>query len=87
MTRTRHMHARMSQRAISGMLVDLTRKFGIPRDDGKIVLNRKGVRDLQEELRRILQVAERALQKGGVIVVEEDDNLITTYPLGTRRGH
>ena len=75
---TKHMQARMSQRGISGDMVDLARRFG--RDDqDKCVLDRRGLRDLLEELRSLQRRVIKALDKGGLVVVETDGALITTY--------
>lgn len=89
MTKTRHMQARMSQRGIRQELITLTERFGEPVQD-KIVLNRKGIQTLLEELRELQRVAMRALDKGGVVVVESGEALITTYNLDShdrRRAH
>ncbi|MBP2297102.1 hypothetical protein [Azospirillum rugosum] len=80
MAKTRHMQARMSQRGIRQELVTLTQRFGEPVQD-KVVLNRKGIQTLLDELRDIERVAMRALDKGGVVVVESGGSLITTYNL------
>ncbi len=75
---TTHMQARMSQRGISGEMVDLARRFG--RDDqDKYILDRKGLRRLLEELRGLERKVIKALDKGGVVVVEAGGALITTY--------
>lgn len=80
MAKTRHMRARMSQRGIRQELVTLTQRFGEPVQD-KVVLNRKGIQTLLGELRDIERVVMRALDKGGVVVVESGGSLITTYNL------
>jgi hypothetical protein len=75
---TKHMQARMSQRGISGDMVHLARRFG--RDDqDKYILDRKGLRRLLEELRGLERKVIKALDKGGVVVVEAGGALITTY--------
>jgi hypothetical protein len=75
---TKHMQARMSQRGISGDMVDLARRFG--RDDqDKYILDRKGLQRLLEELRGLERKVIKALDKGGVVVVEAGGALITTY--------
>ena len=75
---TKHMQARMSQRGISGDMVDLARRFG--RDDhDKCILNRRDLHGLLEELRGLERKVIKALDKGGVVVVEADGALITTY--------
>jgi hypothetical protein len=75
---TKHMQTRMSQRGISGDMVELARRFG--RDDpDKFVLDRKGLRNLLDELRGLERKVIKALDKGGIVVVETDGALITTY--------
>jgi hypothetical protein len=75
---TKHMHARMSQRGISGDLVDLVRQYG--RDDqDKSILGRKDLQGLLDELRRLERTVIKALDKGGVVVVESGGALITAY--------
>ena len=85
MSKSRHMQARMSQRAISQKLVELTLEFGVERHDGKVVLSRKGLQILVRELKALEQTAQRALGKGGLIVVCDGDTLITTYSLNSYR--
>jgi hypothetical protein len=94
MARTKHIQQRMSQRGITLDLVDLARQFGEPNQD-KVVLGRKGLGELLEAVRDIERAAKKALDKGGIVVIEDGDALITTYRLdsfsrrkaGTRRGH
>lgn len=80
-SKTKHIQARMSQRAIDQGLVDLVLVFGCPGPDGKVVLNRKALEALCERLNKLRQDAHKALHKGGVVVVEEGGKLITTYRL------
>ncbi len=81
MSKTRHIQARMSQRAISQKLLDLTLEFGVERHDGKVVLNRKGLMTLLDQLASLREAAQKAINKGGLVVVKEGDVLITTYRL------
>jgi hypothetical protein len=75
---TKHMQARMSQRGIPGELVDLARQFG--RDDNdKLILDRKGLSGLLGELRALERKVIKALDKGGLVVVEANGALITAY--------
>lgn len=75
---TRHMAAQMSRRAIRRDLVDLTCQYG-EIDQDKRILNRKGLQHLLAELRQFERMVIRAIDKGGVVVVEADGELITTY--------
>ncbi|QOZ66558.1 DUF4258 domain-containing protein [Bradyrhizobium arachidis] len=80
MARTRHFQQRMSQRGISLEMVELVRRFGEP-DQDKIVLGRKSLRELIAAMQRLERTAKEAMDKGGCVVVEDGDSLITTYRL------
>jgi len=68
----------VSQRGIPGDLVNLVRQFG--RDDhDRTVLGRKDLHGLLNEVRGLERLVLKALDKGGVVVVEADGALITTY--------
>jgi hypothetical protein len=85
---TKHMQARMSQRGIPGDLVNLVRQFG--RDDhDRLVLGRKDLHGLLNEVRGLERLVLKALDKGGVVVVEADGALITAYNANSfdRRAH
>ncbi len=77
---TKHMQGRMSQRAIKSDLVQLTQQFG-HRDGDKVVLTKKSLVMLQSELDSLKKTVQEALKKGGVVVVESGDTMITTYRL------
>jgi hypothetical protein len=78
---TRHIQMRMSQRGISKRVLELALEFGVVEND-KVLLNRKAVRDLIAALNDMKQTAQKALDKGGLVVVETDDgSLVTTYTL------
>jgi hypothetical protein len=81
--KTRHIQARMAQRAISQKLVHLTLEFGVERPDGKVVLNRQGLSHLLEKISSLKKVAQKAYDKGGLVVVSDGDTLITTYRLAS----
>lgn len=72
----------MSQRAITQELLALALSFGTENHDGRVLLDRRGLLELMESLNALRQAAQRALNKGGLVVVREGDSLITTYPLG-----
>jgi hypothetical protein len=81
MARTRHIGKRMSQRGIRMTLVNLAMQFGENVQD-RHVLGRQGLRLLLGELRDLERTAMRALDKGGLVVVQGDDGtLITAYNL------
>lgn len=82
---SQHARKRMSQRRITGAMLKLVQKYGEVRHD-KLVLDanqayqlvleiQKGISQLQDELRCAKKVAD----KGGLIAVEADNNVITIY--------
>lgn len=78
MARTRHFQQRMSQRGMTLDIVDLAQQFGDIHQD-KRFLSRKGLQQLIASARQIERAAKKALDKGGVVVVEDNGALITTY--------
>jgi hypothetical protein len=68
----------MSQRGITGDMIELAIRFGTL-DGDRIVLGRKELGRLIAEVRDIERVAMKAIDKGGVVVVEAGGNLVTTY--------
>lgn len=87
MSKTRHIEARMSQRAINQKLLNLTLEFGVEYENGKVILNRQGLDELMRQLRELQQAAQQAANKGGLVVVRKGETLITTYRLDSyRRG-
>jgi hypothetical protein len=78
MAHTRHMTTRMNQRGITQDLVALTLEYGECQHD-KYVLTRKGLEQILAALRQTERTVIRALDKGGVVVVEDGGQLITTY--------
>ena len=92
MGKTRHIQKRMKQRAIGQKLVELTLEFGVEYHDGKVILNRQGLQILIKELKTMEQAAQKAADKGGLVVIRDGDTLITTYRLdsfdqGARRNN
>jgi hypothetical protein len=78
MSRTRHMMSRMNHRGIGKDLVDLVLEYGECQQD-KYVLNRNSLERLLSELRDLERTVIRAIGKRGVVVVEDEGQLITTY--------
>ena len=85
MAKTKHMQARMGQRAINERLLEIVHSFGVALPNGRRLLNRQALQCLQTSLRRLLRDSERALQKGGMGVVEVDGLQITAFGLGQKR--
>jgi hypothetical protein len=75
---TRHMQDRMNQRGIPGQLVSLTLEYGEWQGD-KCQLSRKALRRLIANVDGLRSTLVRAIDKGGLTVVEADGALITAY--------
>ena len=82
MSKTRHIQARMSQRGIQQSMIDLTMKYGVEQKD-KVILNKEGLTNLLHELQSVQKVAQKMLEKGGLVVVEEGGMKITTFHLNS----
>jgi len=81
---TLHMDVRMNQRGITADLVNLALQHGEWRGD-RCRLDRKGLRQLIAAIDQTRAAVIRAHDKGGIVVVEADGQLITTYPLTTKQ--
>lgn len=81
---TQHIQQRMSQRGISRAMVDLVMTHGTLEKD-KIVLGKKEALERLESLRQEERILKKILDKGGVIIVTENDSLITTYNCERRK--
>jgi hypothetical protein len=64
-------------------MVELAQLHGIPHGD-KLVLGRKQIQSVLEALDRERKELIRAIDKGGVIVVESGGALITAYDFDSR---
>jgi len=86
MGRTRHIQARMTQRGIDVALLDLVLTYGTPGRNGKVTLSRDDLKRFGAGLDALRRDVQRAQGKGGLVVVTEGDDLVTTYRLaGYRR--
>ena len=80
---SQHAGRRMNQRGISRRLVEFALRHG--RVEGnKHILDRNESRRVIDALMEELRLAKRALDKGGIAVVEGGATLVTTYNLATR---
>ena len=79
---TKHIAARMSQRGISCEMIALARSFGEFEGD-RLVLNPARLVSLLERLRVMERTTMKLIDKGGIVVVEDDDALITTFNLNS----
>lgn len=75
---TRHAHQRMTQRGITRSMIDLVLEFGEVEQD-KAILDKKHAQRLIRELEEKLRTAKKILDKGGCVVVEADNAILTTY--------
>lgn len=80
MGKTRHIQKRMSQRSITERAFALVKSFGV-RDGDKLVLNRKACDAADHELEMLQHTLRKARARGGLVLVESGDVLITTYAL------
>ena len=81
--KTRHFSSRINQRGIREATVRLAQKHGCPHGD-KLVLGKKQIRSVLDALDRERKELIRAMDKGGVIVVESCGDLITAYDFDSR---
>ena len=81
---TRHFGARMNQRGIPLELVELVLAHGEWNGDA-CLLDRRGLSDLKDEVERLRATVIKALDKGGIAVVEKGGALVTAYARPGRR--
>lgn len=80
MAKTRHIHQRMNQRAISQQMLEIVKMFGV--DDGdKTFLNKKGIDAALCEINILSKQMQKMKNRGGVVLVESGDVEITAYAL------
>lgn len=75
---TQHAHQRMRQRGITRLMIDLVLEYGEVAQD-KAVLDKKHAQQVIWELEEKLRTAKKILDKGGCVVVEADNAILTTY--------
>ncbi len=80
MAKTRHIQKRMSQRSIKEEMLGIVAKYGVKRGD-KRVLNRKACEALLNEINNIKKQVAKAKERGGYVLVEENEQWITAYAL------
>lgn len=78
MTATKHIGERMSQRGMTKRMLELVMEFGKEQGD-KIVLNRKTTQYLLDEIDQTKKDLLKVMDKGGIVVVCDNETLITTY--------
>ena len=82
MQTTQHAMQRMSQRGITGEMVNFVLNYGEVQQN-KYVLGKKQAIEILNDLKKLERVIKKILDKGGVTVVAQDDRLITTYNRNT----
>ena len=82
MSKTLHIQQRMSQRGIHEEMVKMALNFGKYHGD-KIILNRKGIDAFLRELEQMKKKALKIRERGGLVVIEVNNHLITTYSLNS----
>ncbi len=80
MSKTRHIQQRMSQRGIKQSMIDLVLNFGKTQGD-KVILNRKGIDKVLNELEKLKKNALKMRENGGLVVIDVNDCLLTTYSI------
>jgi hypothetical protein len=80
---TEHARHRMAERGIPKRLVAFARRHGRWEGD-RCVLDRKETQQLLDELADEMRLAKKVLDKGGVVVVEAGDSVITTFNVDQR---
>ena len=80
MCKTRHIQQRMSQRGIKEEMLKIAISFGKKQQD-KIILNRKSIDSLLSELEKMKKNAIKLRERGGLMVIDVNDYLVTTYAL------
>lgn len=81
---TKHFMARMTQRGVTEDLVSLALQFGEPLDDGRVVIGTRALDQVMVELQALKRAAQKARERGGLVVVEEGGTLVTVYQVNGR---
>lgn len=81
---TLHLDQRMNQRGITRDLLDFTLAHGKWEGD-RCILDKNALRGLLNQCDEMRRLAVRAMDKGGMVVVEAGGQEITAYPITSRR--
>ena len=82
MAKTRHIHKRMSQRGVTDRMLKVVSDYGTQQGD-KRILDKKNIDMLLKNMDSIRKDLLRLRDKGGLVVIEANENLITTYNLNS----
>jgi len=80
MKRTKHFTQRANQRGIKQVMVDLALDFG-KQQGKKIILNKKEAQAVLVELDGIRKNIIRVLDKKGIVVISDNDALVSVYSI------
>ena len=84
---TKHFQRRAGQRGIPGDLMRLALSLGDQDHRGRVVLGRRQIQRVRDEIRVLDSALGRVQDKGGLVIVEEGGIAITGYRhSGNRRG-
>ena len=75
---TIHAQQRMNQRGINREMMELVMEYG-KIDLDKRVLGRKDAQSLLTQMQEQMRVLKKIIDNGGIVVIAENDNWITTY--------
>lgn len=78
MAKTRHLHTRMNQRGITQRMIDIVTQLGICKGDKKI-LDKSNIDEIINRMDAFRRDLLKLRDKGGLVVVEANDALITAY--------
>ena len=78
MITTNHCLARMSQRGLTMQLLNLVLEFGKNKKD-KVTLDNKAIQEVINELDKLRGNLLKVKDKGGITLVVDNSNLVTTY--------
>jgi Domain of unknown function (DUF4258) len=78
MKTTIHAERKMNQRGINRLMVDLCLEYG-KIDQSKRVLGREDAKELLELMQSQMTVLKKIIDKGGIVVIAENNTFITTY--------
>jgi len=78
MFQTKHFKERKKQRGVSDRMIDLVIQYGELRKD-KVILGKKNTGLLLHDLKNHKSELLKILDKGGLVVVVQEDTMITTY--------
>ena len=76
---TYHAQQRMNQRGIQSSMINLVMEHGEFDHRNRCILSKKNAIGLMSEFRQSLKTLMKVIDKGGVVVVEDEGKVITTY--------